>query len=703
MRHVAALMICLAAVPVAAADLSDVETFLGATAFDEVQVSPDGSRLAFVTRRNDFAHDREELGVWTLDLAAGERAAHPVELLALGSCSALRWSPDGRWLSFLSAADPRSGLQLFVVSPAPGAGARRLTDPARFQDGIDLYDWLPDSSGLIVEAADPLAGAAGAAGAAGEAGSAASVGTAGAGGRARRDLDGDVRRLPASPPSVSLSRISLAEGRVERLAVAPFEEAGALAVSPDGRSLAIAGNGPRETAEDTEVALLPLASPPATGATAATGAAGAVRRTHNLVLEDRLWWAGERLFASGMGEGKDGRYTATEPRLYRVSTEAAEDLRLLRVAPSLAGSVGEMVPLADGSLLTVTAVSTRMRISLVDAASGAVRTLREQRGWIANLSAARSGERIAFAAGDAHHFAEIYVADARDGVAGARPVTDFNAALTRGPLPDIETVSWDGGDGVEVEGVLFWPPGRRGEHGLPMIVDLHGGPFGVARSEAVDLFGTYASYPALLAARGFLVLNPNYRGSGGRGDEFTRGIEGHRCSRPSLDVIRGVESLAARGWADRERVGLIGYSGGGGLSKCLIGRTDLFRAAATGAGVWDDISLFGTVRGGFWAEIFYESKSPWEDPALWWNESPIGSLGRVKTPTLIVAGERDGTSPAQASELYHDLVWRGVPAELLLFPDERHIFTKPSHKRTKIRAEIAWLEHYLLGKPLEEQ
>ena len=703
MRHLAVLVLFLAAVPASAADLSDVETFLGETAFDEVQVSPDGSRLAFVSRRNDFAHDREELGVWTLDLAAGEHAARPVRLLALGSCSALRWSPDGRWLSFLSAADPRSGLQLFVVSPAPGRAARRLTDPDRFQDGIDLYDWLPDSLSLVVEATDLSAGSPGSPGAPGSAGSAGSAGTASAGGRALRDFYGDVRRLPAPPPSAALSRIFLTDGRVERLAAAPFEEPGALAVSPDGRWLAIAGSGLRETADDTEVALLPLASPPATAATAAAATTGAVRRTHNLVLEDRLWWAGERLFASGMGEGKDGRYTATEARLYRVDTGPADDLRLLRVAPSLAGSVGEMVPLADGSLLTVTAVSTRMRISLVDAASGAVRTLRDQRGWIANLSAARSGERIAFAAGDAHRFAEIYVADARDGVAGARPVTDFNATLTRGPLPDIETVSWDGGDGVKVEGVLFWPPGRRGERGLPLIVDLHGGPFGVARIEAVDLFGRYTSYPAVLAARGFLVLNPNYRGSGGRGDDFTRGIEGHRCSRPSLDVIRGVESLVARGWADRERVGLIGYSGGGGLSKCLIGRTDVFRAAATGAGVWDDISLFGTTRGGSWAEIFYENKSPWQDPGLWWNESPIGGLGRVKTPTLIVAGERDGTAPAQASELYHDLVWRGVPAELLLFPDESHIFTKPSHKRTKIRAEISWLEHYLLGKPREER
>src|SRR4029077_6116389 len=99
--------------------------------------------------------------------------------------------------------------------------------------------------------------------------------------------------------------------------------------------------------------------------------------------------------------------------------------------------------------------------------------------------------RIAFVAADAHHFAEIYVAQGPDGVATARPVTDFNAALVKALVREIETVSWDGGDGVTVEGVLFWPPGRKGERGLPLVVDLHGGPFGVARIEAVDLFGSY--------------------------------------------------------------------------------------------------------------------------------------------------------------------------------------------------------------------
>ncbi|HEY4597627.1 MAG TPA: prolyl oligopeptidase family serine peptidase, partial [Thermoanaerobaculia bacterium] len=176
----------------------------------------------------------------------------------------------------------------------------------------------------------------------------------------------------------------------------------------------------------------------------------------------------------------------------------------------------------------------------------------------------------------------------------------------------------------------------------------------------------------------------------------------HHCSVPSREVVQGVESLIARGWADRARVGLIGYSGGGSLSKCLVGRTDLFRAACTGSGVWDHTLTFGSPRGRMWAESFYDGKALWEDPERWWSESPVSGLGRVRTPTLIVSGELDGGAPAQAAEMLYGLLWRGVPVESLVFPGEGHIFSRPSHKRTKIRAELSWLEHYLLGKPRAE-
>ncbi|HEX9942310.1 MAG TPA: S9 family peptidase [Thermoanaerobaculia bacterium] len=669
MRPLFTLLLVLAVAPAAAADLADVDTYLGETVFDEVQVSPDGSRLAFITRRNDFERDREAFALWTLDLSrpAGSEAARPVRLADTGTYSALRWSPDGRLLSFLNAADGEAA-QLSVLQPSSGAAPRRLTDPARFADGVDLYDWLPDGSGLIFVAAEPPEETADAR-------------------RKRQEFYGDVRRRPGPAAKSSFFRVALADGKADRIDAMPFEVPAALAVSPDGWWLAALGYGTVGTVDTNEVLLLPL-GPQAIGA----------QRTRNLIWEESLAWAGKDLFVAGPGEDKDGPYANTDGRLYRVEGYS----RLARVSPGLEGYVKQMVPLADGSLLVTANVSTHMRVSRVEPGSGKVRTLLDQPGWIANLSASRDGGTIAFGTSDPRHFPEIYVAQGADGLAKARPVTDFNASFTRGPLPETETVSWDDGEGGTVEGVLFWPPGRKGAKGLPLVVDLHGGPFSVARTEAVSLQGSFLSFPPLLAARGFLVLNPNSRGSAGRGDAFAQGIAGRRCSRPSQDVILGVESLVARGWADRERLAIVGYSAGGGLSKCLIGRTDLFRAAVTGAGVWNDIALYSTRRGLMWAEAFQRSQPPWEDFARWWSESPASRLDRVKTPTLILAGERDGEAPSQAEELYRGLVARGVPAELLIFPGEGHVFSKPSHKRTKMRAEISWLEHYLLGKPRAE-
>jgi len=103
-----------------------------------------------------------------------------------------------------------------------------------------------------------------------------------------------------------------------------------------------------------------------------------------------------------------------------------------------------------------------------------------------------------------------------------------------------------------------------------------------------------------------------------------------------------------------------------------------------------------------WAEAFYQSTSPWTDFELWQRESPVNGLEKIKTPTLIVSGERDGDAPRHGDELYRSLLARGVTVEHLIFPGEGHIFSKPSHKRTKMRAEISWFEHYLLGKPRPE-
>lgn len=668
MKKVARLLLLALVVPISAFG-DAIEEFLGETYFDEVRVSPDGRRVAFIARTNDFARDREDVAVWLVDLERSG-SSDPVRLTRQpGGYASLQWSPDSRLLSFLWTDEATGAPLLHVLDPAGGGEPRRLTDPERFADGVYLYEWLPDGAGVTFVAADEPDDA-----------SLARQGKL-------REYYGDVRRMPdPTLRNSALYRQPLVPGgTAARLAEVPFGIPTALALSPDGWWAALNGYGLSEMTDTSEVLLLPLGPQ-----------AQAPVRTKNFSWEESFAWVGKDLIVAAMGEEVEGRFAVTEAHLHRAGSG---DGRLTPIAPDLPGYVVQMVPLTDGSLLVTTIVSTRMRVSRVEPATGKAVLLHEHRGWIYTVSASRDGRRIAFVAGDPRRFSEIYVADGPEGIATARPLTRWNARLSAAPLPEIETVSWDNGEGDRVEGVLFWPPGRKGEKGLPLIVDLHGGPFGVARTEAVALYGSYMSYPALLASRGFLVLNPNYRGSAGRGDAFTRAVQGGNCSRPAWDVITGAESLAARGWADRNRMGIIGYSYGGLTTNCVITRTDLFRAAATGAGQWNALSLFTGRRGRSWSEIFYDDKTPWEDLDLFWRESPISGAGRMKTPTLAVAGQQDGGAPAQAEALYWSLTAAGVPVELLLFPGEGHIFHKPSHKATKIRAEIDWLEHYLLGKP----
>ncbi|HEX6902814.1 MAG TPA: S9 family peptidase [Thermoanaerobaculia bacterium] len=661
------LLFLLAPVPGPAADLADIRTFLSDTSYDEVRVSPDGSRLAFLARRNDFEADREEVSLWLVPLGGPPESQKPSRLTTFpAGASGLQWSRDGRLLSWLAAGEG-GATQVFVLDPAGGT-PRRLTDLA---EGVSVYDWLPDNSAVIVIASDPAAPATAAAQ------------------EKLRGFYGDVRRLPGAPfPKSSFYKVALKDGRVERIADFPFEFSWALSVSPDGQWLAAIGDSGTQLTKGNEVLVLPLGPQ-----------AVAPWQTRNFAWEESLTWAGRDLLVSASGEEVEGRLAVTENRLHRYENDG----RLARIAPGLEGHVIQILGLDDGSLLATTLVSTRIRVYRVEPAAGRVQLLHELPGWAFSFSASGDGRRIAFVASDSRHFAEIHVADGPGGIAGARPVTDFNAAFNQGPLPEIEKVSWSNGEGDTVEGVLYWPPGKKGEKGLPLVVDVHGGPFGTARLEALALYGSSMSYPALLASRGFLVLNPNYRGSAGRGDEFTRAVQMHRCSRPATDVITGAENLIARGWADRNRVGLLGYSYGGHTGNCVITRSDLFRAACTGAGNWNDITFYSALpRGPGWAEVFFGGKAPWENQQLWWDESPISRTAQVKTPLLAVYGGVDGATASQSESLYNNLTRVGVPVEVLVFPGEGHIFQKPSHKLTKVRAEISWLEHYLLGKPRTE-
>jgi dipeptidyl aminopeptidase/acylaminoacyl peptidase len=195
------------------------------------------------------------------------------------------------------------------------------------------------------------------------------------------------------------------------------------------------------------------------------------------------------------------------------------------------------------------------------------------------------------------------------------------------------------------------------------------------------------------------VLEANYRGGTGRGDEFLHAIEGFSCTRPATDILTGVDFLVEQGWADPERMAVMGYSYGGVMTNCIIGLTDRFRAAASGAGIWNDISYFGTADNFIQNDVRNHAMAPWENLENYWKESAISRAGNISTPTIVTIGGADRRVPTtQGYELYRALLRMGVPAELLVFPGEPHGFRQPKHKLTKVKAELRWIDRHLKEK-----
>jgi dipeptidyl aminopeptidase/acylaminoacyl peptidase len=661
MRAVGRLLVLLALSLTEQAPPLTVEEFLGAAVFREVAVSPDGRFVALVVAADDFAHDRMDVAVWRVEIGAEGRAAPPVRWTPPGMEPFFaRWSPDGRRLAFLAIGPSPGPPQLFVAEV--GGEPRPLTEPGRFGRGVNAADWTPDGEALV--AAAPAAGP--------------------------ESPWGDALRLPAPAPRTAFYRLPVAgSGPPPQPFATVADHARDVVVSPDGASVGFLTGPTLEPTElydsfsRDELFLLPGEGP-------------ARQVTRNLAIEGRIEWArrGNGWVAGGLGEPGAERSLWTAGRLFRV----AADGRVETLAPGFAGSFGDFFQMPDGALVAAAQVSTGSGLYRIDpnfsGQAGQARELAAFRGLVSRLSASRDGSRIAFVLSDGRRFPELYLANGLARLASAQPATAFNAAPGRKPMPEVETVSWPS-DGETIEGVLRWPPGRRGDRRLPLVVSLHGGPWQAASEAAVGEFPE-SSYPQLLAAQGYLVLEPNYLGSLGRGDAFARAIEGFSCSRPVADVLAGVDFLTGRGWADPARVAVVGHSFGATLANCLIARSGRFRAACSSAGIWNELSYFGTADTFVLSDVRFLGKAPWEAFAEYWRESAMSGAGDVRTPTLITIGEADRRTPvSQAWEMYRALQRRGVEAELLVFPGEAHYLLRPSHRKAKLQAELAWLDRHL--------
>jgi dipeptidyl aminopeptidase/acylaminoacyl peptidase len=313
-------------------------------------------------------------------------------------------------------------------------------------------------------------------------------------------------------------------------------------------------------------------------------------------------------------------------------------------------------------------------------------------GTYDTLAAAKNSSRIAFVYSSLQKPAEVYLAESPDKLSEARPITSFNKLLAEKDLPQGKPYRWKADDGTEVEGMLIYPPGKFEQKHLPMLTFIHGGP---ADADGNHFEADWYQWSALAATNGWLVFEPNYRGSTGYGDKFLQQIVPVIVSRPGKDILEGVDALVKEGIADSDHLAIGGYSYGGYMTNWLITQTTRFKAAVTGAGAVEHVGNWGNDDTTY-DDAYFLGGRPWEAQQRYHDEAAIFQIDKVKTPTHMVGGANDiRVAVLEDYLLEHALYSLGIPNKLLIFPGEGHSLSKnPWHGKIKVREELIWLQKY---------
>ncbi|HET9342241.1 MAG TPA: S9 family peptidase [Candidatus Eremiobacteraceae bacterium] len=272
-------------------------------------------------------------------------------------------------------------------------------------------------------------------------------------------------------------------------------------------------------------------------------------------------------------------------------------------------------------------------------------------------------------------------------------LTDFNHAISSLDLGKTSTVTWTSSDGFAEDGVLTYPPSFDPAKKYPLVLMIHGGPIAASNETFDDTLGLQQ----IAAARGWVVFEPNYRGSDNEGDKFIQAIVGHVASGPGMDNLEGVAAVEKLGFVDRSRIGVSGWSGGGLATTWLVGHSHIWKAAVAGAAVtnWMDEYSLSDVQGLTTTLLGGSPFDPkYRAEAL--AESPITYARDVTTPTLVLSDTGDYRVPTpQAFEFYHALKDNGVDTRFVMAPRYGHFPSDPAGTESMFKLWIGWFEDHL--------
>lgn len=678
-----------------------LDEYLNTTEINDARLSPDGTAAVISTTSPDWQHDRNRKDLWLWK--RGTATTTPTTLVPAtqtGNNADPQWSPNGRFIAFVSdrpvpgdapenpdepASDKKKSARLWILPIAGGEAFPLYRDPL----DVHSFAWSPDGTGLVFSVTEPLSKSAEDA--------------------HKKDWKDVVQwrdqnrgdtllSLPVAAALLTSQQTPQAHTGPKAAPDHPAYPADAkviahsklgiedIIVSPQGDRIAFE-TGPvahrLEDPSDTELFVVPTAG-------------GEPRQlTHNQGAEGRLAWnpTGTTIYflVRAAGGSIEGPYQDVQGRLYSIDLATGKPTRLATTFP---GSWEDLTVTHTGQVLAIGLKS--MDRSLYRINGDRFEAIATQPGTYGHLSVSNDGKAMLFSHSGITEPTQIYLAATGEKdpakLKNLEAITAFNPIFSQRPKPAWQPFQWKSEDGTTVEGVLLYPPGKKGAQHLRMLTLIHGGP---ADADG-DRFGAnWYDWAGMAAAQGWLVFRPNYRGSTGYGDAFQLGITPHLVSAPGKDILEGVDALVKQGIADPNHLAIGGYSYGGYMTNWILTQTTRFKAAMTGAGAVEHAANWGFDDLTF-DDAWYLSGAPWEKPELYASEAALFQMNKVTTPTHIIGGDADNrVSFFEQIVLERALTRLKVPNALLQFPGENHPLDKnPWHGYIALREELKWLDKY---------
>ncbi len=637
-----------------------IQEYLGQTNISEIALAPNGNYLAIVTMQNNFETNVEEYSLWRFTLDENGIPSNKIKLSAtVENKYNLKWSYDSNYLFFISKN--KKGRNLFKINMNGGEAFATIKDQ-KIANKMASYEFYKENKVLLNINNTKKK-------------------------HDKNELYNDVLYWSGKNNTYisTFYTLNYSSNAIDSIftikhPIAYFQ------VSPNKQKIAFSSNDISDYIKFKNT-----------------------NRFHSYIfdieskkIEKQLtfdggyeypkWASNSRLVFNNFGDPKEKEYNYIQGKLYGYAIEESSYLPLNN---EFKGAVNDFEILDKDHILFTATESTKL--NLYESKKGKTKQLTFFEGKITGFTFSKTKDVYVFSAVTKNSFPEIYVSKGLNKKVKPKKISDFNKRLNSYPKPKIETVTWKNAANELVEGVLIWPPNTSKKDKLPLVVDIHGGPWS-ARYEAITLDGIqYYYYGSLLASKGFLVLQPNYTGGIGRGNKFLKKILKSPIKKPALDIINGVESLLEKGWVDKNNMVVMGASYGGLLTNAIITETNMFQLAMTSCGNWNELADYGSSDGDILQGYLFKDKKIWSDYQYYWEESPIAKVENITTPILITHGEKDIRVPTiHAKSMYRALEYIGkTDVELVLFPKEGHIYKQPKNKLKKVQIELEWIDKYI--------